>query len=105
MKNNAFASVGELITLKDEEWLVKQRIAGKVAGDTLLLLEKEVRQGTDKTLRELDKLAETYIRDNNCIPTFLNYKGFPSSVCCSVNKQLVHGIATDYKLQNGDVVS
>ena len=94
-----------LIILKDEEWLTKQRVAGKIAAGALLLLETEVKKGTTKTLLELDKLAETYIRDNGATPTFLNYKGFPNSVCISVNKQLVHGIPSDYQLKDGDIVS
>jgi methionyl aminopeptidase len=99
-----FANNG-LVRLKNEDWLVKQRVAGKVAGGALSLLEQEVKNGTNKSLLELDRLAETYIRDNNCIPTFLLYKGFPNSVCISVNQQLVHGVCTDYHLQDGDVVS
>ena len=39
------------------------------------------------------------------IPTFKNYKGFPAAICASVNEQLVHGIPTEYKLQNGDIIS
>lgn len=98
-------SENSLIRLKNEEWLIKQRAAGKIAGSVLLLLEKEVKGGTTKSLLELDKLAETYIRDNGGIPTFLMYKGFPNSVCISVNKQLVHGIPTNYVLQEGNLVS
>jgi methionyl aminopeptidase len=98
-------SDNNLVRLKNEDWLQKQRVAGKIAASALLLLDNEVKQGTTKTLLELDKLAETYIRDNGGIPTFLMYKGFPNSVCVSVNKQLVHGIPTDYVLQEGDIVS
>lgn len=94
-----------LITLKDQEWLDNQRVAGRVAAGALLLLESEVKQGTTKSLLELDKLAETYIRDNGCTPTFLGYKNFPNSVCISVNKNLVHGTCTSYQLRDGDLVS
>ena len=94
-----------LIRLKDENWLEKQRVAGKVSAKALILLEQEVKNRTTKSLLELDKLAETYIRDNQCEPTFLGYHGFPNSTCISVNKKLVHGIPTDYKLQDGDLVS
>jgi methionyl aminopeptidase len=54
---------------------------------------------------ELDKLAETYIRDNGGIPAFLNYGGFPSSLCISLNNQVVHGFPGDYALKDGDLVS
>lgn len=95
----------ELIKLKDEKWLANQRVAGEVAAGALSLLESLVKEKTTCSLIELDKIAEEYIRDNGCTPTFLNYKGFPNSVCISVNKQLVHGIPTSYKLMSGDVVS
>jgi methionyl aminopeptidase len=98
-------SDNNLVRLKNEDWLQKQRVAGKIAASALLLLDNEVKQGTTKTLLELDKLAETYIRDNGGTPTFLLYKGFPNNCCISVNKQLVHGIPTDYVLQEGDIVS
>ena len=107
MKINKLNNFSEnnIVRLKNDDWLEKQRIAGKISANALLLLEKEVRQCTTKTLLELDKLAETYIRDNGGTPTFLMYKGFPNSVCISVNKELVHGIPNDYQLQNGDLVS
>lgn len=100
-----FANKEQFIHLHNDEWLFYQRKAGKIVGGTLSLLEQEVKNGTTKTMVELDKLAETFIRDNGCIPTFLNYKGFPASVCISINKQLVHSIPTDYRLQDNDVVS
>ena len=103
-RKNVFAT-NMVVTLKDQNWLEKQRVAGKVVAGALTLLENEVKNGTNKSLLELDVLAEIFIRDNNCVPTFLHYKNFPNSVCISVNRQLVHGIPTDYKLQNGDVVS
>lgn len=103
-RKNEFAS-NIFVSFKDQDWLEKQRIAGKITAGALLLLESEVKQGTTKSLLELDKLAETYIRDNGCTPTFFLYKGFPNSVCISANRQLVHGIPTDYHLQDGDVVS
>ncbi|MDP9047701.1 MAG: type I methionyl aminopeptidase [Bacteroidota bacterium] len=53
----------------------------------------------------LDKLAETFIRDNGGIPAFLNYHGFPYSLCISLNDQVVHGFPGDYVLQEGDLVS
>ena len=91
--------------LKGRDWLDKQRVAGRITAGALSLLEQEIKSGTTKSLLELDKLAETYIRDNGCTPTFLMYKGFPNSVCISVNRQLVHGIPTDYHLQEGDKIS
>jgi methionyl aminopeptidase len=94
-----------LVSLKGQEWLEKQRVAGRVAAGAISLLENEVKNGTTKSLLELDALAETYIRDNGCTPTFLHYKGFPNSVCISINRQLVHGVCTEYRLQEGDLIS
>src|SRR5271167_4285782 len=102
---NQFIKQTSFIVLHDQEWIEGQRIAGRVAANALSLLEKEVNSGTTKTMIELDALAEEYIRDNKCIPTFQNYKSFPASVCISINKQLVHGIPTNYVLKEGDLVS
>jgi methionyl aminopeptidase len=96
---------GELITLKDQNWLDKQRLAGKIAADTLILLENLVKEKTTKTLIELNQIAENYIADQKAICTFKGYKNFPTGVCISVNQQLVHGIPTDYRLQEHDLVS
>jgi methionyl aminopeptidase len=54
---------------------------------------------------ELNKLAETYIRDNGGVPAFLNYHGFPYSLCISLNDQVVHGFPGKYELKEGDLVS
>jgi methionyl aminopeptidase len=53
----------------------------------------------------LDKLAEQFIRDNGGIPGFLNYNGFPNTLCISVNDVVVHGIPSGYMLKSGDIVS
>lgn len=63
----------------------------------------EIREGL-KTI-ELDKLAETFIRDNGGIPAFLNYNGFPGSLCISLNDQVVHGFPGNYEIKDGDIVS
>ncbi len=57
------------------------------------------------TSQALDKAAETYIRDHKGVPAFKGYKGFPASLCISINEQVVHGIPTDRELQETDVVS
>lgn len=101
--------MGNICKLHDNEWLRRQRIAGKVAGQTLSLLEKLVKEKTIKSLRELDKIAEEFIVANGCLPTFRGYRGFPASVCISVDNDeshaLVHGIPSDYILQESDIVS
>jgi methionyl aminopeptidase len=93
-----------LLDLKGEDWLHKQRVAGKVTAGALSLLEREAKNLTQQSMIELSALAEEYILDHKCTPTFKNYKGFPAAVCISVNKTLVHGIPNDYRLQDGDIV-
>lgn len=105
LSSRSLFNTNGFFTLKNEDWLNKQRVAGKIAAKTLLLLDKLVKEKTTKSLIELNNIAEEFIISNGCSLTFKNYKGFPAGVCCSVNKMLVHGIPNDYKLQNGDVVS
>lgn len=61
--------------------------------------------GPGKTTQSLNDLAETFIRDHGAIPAFLNYSGFPYSLCISVNDQIVHGFPGDYVMKEGDLVS
>lgn len=101
---NPFNTNG-LIKLKNKDWLDKQRVAGRIAAQTLLSLKGYVEKGTFHSLATLNELSERFITDAGGTPTFKGYKGFPAGVCISVNKQLVHGIPSDYKLQEGDIVS
>lgn len=94
------------VRLKDKNWLEKQRVAGRIAAETLLLLQNAViLSSTHLTLLELNAMGEDYIHSKGGICTFKGYKGFPAGVCISVNKQVVHGIPTDYRLEDGDLVS
>lgn len=101
---STFAGNG-LFKLKNQDWLDKQRVAGKIVAAALSLLEKRVLEKTTQTLQELNDEAEELITRKGGSLTFKGYKGFPAGVCISVNKQLVHGIPTDYRLQDGDVIS
>lgn len=103
-EKTAFSSNG-LFKLKGQDWLEKQRRAGKIAANTLLMLQKMVEEKTTRSLLELNAEGEWFIAQGGGKPTFKNYKGFPAGVCISVNKQLVHGIPTDYRLEEGDLVS
>ena len=53
----------------------------------------------------LDQIAETFIRDNNAVPAFKGYGGFPNTLCTSVNEEVVHGIPSGYSLKEGDIIS
>ena len=57
------------------------------------------------TTKELDKLAEDFIRSKDATPSFKGYEGFPYTLCISVNSEVVHGFPSDYVLKNGDIVS
>lgn len=93
------------IVLHGHEWLEHQRIAGKAASTALKAAKKLIEDKTSNlSLKDIEQECLRIIQESNCTPTFLNYKGFPGAVCASVNKQLVHGIPSTYKLKEGDVV-
>jgi len=98
-------SENSLVRLKDKDWLEKQRVAGRIAAETLLLLEGYVKDRTFHSMIALNEMAEHYITKNGGFPTFKGYKGFPAGVCISVNKEMVHGIPKDMVLEDGDIVS
>ena len=98
-------SNNSLVRLKDNDWLEKQRVAGRIAAETLLLLADAVKTGKQLNLNQLNQMGEDYITQNGGSCTFKGYKGFPAGVCISVNKELVHGIPKDYELKDGDLVS
>ncbi len=80
------------------------REAGKILAQTLHILEQAVRPGI--STEELDQLGDRTIRELGCTPSFLNYEGYPKSICTSVNEQVVHGIPSATKiLHEGDIIS
>ena len=91
------------IILKTDEEIEFLREANRLVGMTLGELSKHIKPGI--TTLELDRIAETFIRDHGAVPTFLGYGGFPNSLCTSVNENVVHGIPNNKPLQEGDVVS
>jgi methionyl aminopeptidase len=91
--------------LKNEDWLIKQRVAGKCVATCLNTLLQYVKNGTTLTSLQLSHKTEEIMKDFDCSPTFKGYKGFPEAVCISVNKELVHGIPKDKPFEDGDVVS
>ena len=78
------------------------RASAQLVARTLALLGREARPG--RTTAELDRLAETFIRDHGGRPAFKGYRGFPASICPSVNEEVVHGIPGPRALRDGDVV-
>jgi methionyl aminopeptidase len=92
-----------MIYLKTDEEIELMRLSNLLVARTLGEVAKHIKPGV--TTLELDKIAETYIRDNKGIPGFLNYNGFPNTLCTSVNEQVVHGIPNKKPLNEGEVVS
>lgn len=97
-----------MIYLKTDDEVELLREANLLVGKTLAELAKIIKPGV--TTRQLDVLAETFIRDHGAEPTFKNFPNpygepFPASICTSVNEQVVHGIPNDVPLKEGDIVS
>jgi methionyl aminopeptidase len=92
-----------MIFIKSEEEVEIMRQSNLLVSRTHAMLASEIREGISTLV--LDKLAEQFIRDNGGIPGFLNYNGFPNTLCISVNDVVVHGIPSGYMLKSGDIVS
>lgn len=92
------------ITIKTTEEIDKMRVAGKLASDVLMMIGPHVKPGI--TTDELDKICHDFIvNEQDAIPAPLNYKGFPKSICTSVNHQVCHGIPSNKRLKKGDIVN
>jgi methionyl aminopeptidase len=92
-----------VIILKSSEEIEKMRRAGRIVASTRRLVLAAVRPGI--TTGELDAIAEEHIRSKDAVPSFKGYRGFPRSICASVNEELVHGIPGDRILRDGDLLS
>jgi methionyl aminopeptidase len=92
-----------MIICKSEAEISLMRIAGRIVADTHKLLAKAIQPGI--TTKELDQIAEDYIRSQGAFPSFKGYNGFPASICASVNEELVHGFPSQRKLKEGDIIS
>lgn len=90
-----------LIKTPEEIGLIKQ--SSLLVGKTLAEVARHLRPGI--TTRELDRIAEQFIRDHGAIPGFKGYHGYPAALCISVNSVVVHGIPNDYIIKEGDIVS
>ena len=92
-----------MVVPKTEEEIALMRENGILVSRTLAEVGKLVAPGV--TTLELNRVAETFIRDHGAIPSFLGYDGFPAALCMSVNDVVVHGFPSDYVLKEGDIVS
>ncbi|ADQ80610.1 methionine aminopeptidase, type I [Paludibacter propionicigenes WB4] len=93
-----------MIFLKSDEEIELLRISNQIVAKTLAELAKIIAPGV--STMQLDKIADEFIRDHGAVPNFLNYGGYPNSICASVNEQVVHGIPSDKVfLEDGDIIS
>jgi methionyl aminopeptidase len=93
-----------MITIKSKREIDLMRQAGRIVALAHQEVKKHIYHGV--TTLELDQIVEKVIRDNNAIPSFKGYGGFPGSACTSINEQVVHGIPSKKaKLKNGDLIS
>ncbi|MCK9455282.1 MAG: type I methionyl aminopeptidase [Sulfurimonas sp.] len=90
------------IALRKPAEIEKLRAANKIVGGALDLLKQNTKVGI--SLKELDAMAEDYIRSHGARPSFKGLYGFPNALCTSLNQVIIHGIPTDYKLQEGDII-
>jgi methionyl aminopeptidase len=92
-----------MIIRKSQDEIDGMARAGEVVVDTLTMIGEELRPGV--SMLELDRLAEEYIRDRGGVPTSKGYRGYPATLCISPNAMIVHGIPTEYRAKEGDLVS
>jgi len=92
-----------MIYLKSPQEIEKIRKSSRLVARALKYLKAFIREGI--TTEELDRLAEEYIKRHGGIPAFKGYRGYPRSLCVSVNEEVVHGIPGKRKLKEGDIVS
>lgn len=92
------------VSIKTAEEIERMRIAGKLAADVLTMIEPHVQAGI--TTEELNQICHDYIvNEQQAIPAPLNYHGFPRSICTSVNHVICHGIPSEKKLKDGDIIN
>ena len=90
------------ITIKSPQELALMRQAGEIVGETLNLLKRSVEPGM--TTRDLDRIAFKEITRRGATPTFKGYRGFPATICASVNEEIVHGIPSKRVIKEGDII-
>ena len=92
------------VQVKTPEAIERMRVAGRLAADVLDMISDSVQPGI--TTEELDRICHDYmVRVQGTIPAPLNYRGFPKSICTSVNHQVCHGIPSNKRLKKGDIIN
>jgi len=91
------------IFIKNDEQIVIMREAGRICARTHEVLKQHIRPGI--TTSELCEIAKEYILSQDAKPSFLGYRGFPFSICTSINNEVIHGVPGLRKLKSGDIIS
>jgi len=90
------------IALRKKDELIKLSVAGSIVGKTLQHLQENITVGM--SLKEIDMMGEAYIREQGAEPSFKGLYGFPAAVCTSLNEVCIHGVPTDYRVKEGDIL-
>jgi methionyl aminopeptidase len=89
--------------IKTDEEINVMRKSCRLAAEVLVMIEPYIKPGV--TTNRLNQICHDFIIANGAVPSPLNYRGFPKSICSSVNEEICHGIPSDRKLRNGDIVN
>jgi methionyl aminopeptidase len=92
-----------MIIRKSPQEIEKMAAAGALVAETIALVGEHLEPGV--TMTELDRIAEDHIKAHGGVPTSKGYKGYPAALCISPNEMIVHGIPTDYRAREGDIIS
>lgn len=92
-----------MVIIKSKSEIEKMKVAGRITYETLKKVSEAVKPGV--TTKELDLIAERYIKSQNCTGSFKNYNGFPGTICASVNDCVIHGFPDNKPLVEGDILS
>ena len=92
-----------MITFKGPAEFARMRRAGRVVAEVLAKVREAARPGVE--LSSLDRLAASIVAERGCLPSFLNYHGYPAHICLSPNETIVHGIPDGRRLREGDILS
>ena len=104
MSSSASGSAGKSITIKSRDEIRVMEEANRIVAEVLVMLQNTVAPGI--TTFELDRLAEDLCLKRKAVPAFKGYRGFPGSLCVSINEEVVHGIPSrKRKLKKGDIIS
>lgn len=91
-----------MIVLKSKEEIEKMAQSCRIVAKTLKAVKDIIQPG--KTTGEIEKYVDKYVRDHDAVPAFKGYRGFPASICASVNNEVIHGIPSNRILKEGDII-